>query len=677
MSTKLGPLIILFTSLTLTLIWFHKELMFAGGEEGLLFYNPQKYLELISHTWYDANGGYPVVLHLPRVPYFWVVTWLFHWGMTSPLLQALTFFLLILTGSLSVYYVVRETVGENLSAPIIASLFYLFNPYSMSQIWGRGIFAQFFAFALIPLFLFLFVRGLNKKNLGYIALMSLASFVFSAAYVVVTNALVVWVPTMIYLIYYLVTNRREKRSLSFALFYTFFGIVVWILTNFWWILPTAKTASSAYFHFLTGTNNLDSLIGMSRMYLRPIWVIRLLQGSIFLQSQVLSWLIPAIAVLSLPLLKKAKEIWFWVALWIVGFSISIGANPPTGGIFVWLFTKFSFLQAFRNPYEKAGLLLMLPYAILFTVGWSWLFRKSRIVAITVIVGVCGVLVWPLWTGKFNSAWVRVPDYYQKADTWLVAQPGNFKIIQMPLINGDGVRYDWQHTYQGIEPGEFLFTPSSIGRNVAFNKVYYNVLLQRFGNFAPLAFGPDPDISRSEFRSSKLWEELIKLEVRYIVFHNDFDESFMKMKAEDFKQILVGEEKIKYIKTFDKLDIYEVEIPEGVNRIYSPDAQVSFKKINPTHYKFEVENSVKPIKLYFLEMYDPGWEAFVEREKIESHFTVFSYANGWSIDKNGTYRGEIKYKPQEYVKEGSRVSIITGIGLIIITTILILKRRLGK
>ena len=533
-------------SAILTIIWFRSGFMFGGGEEGLPFYNPTKYFSLVSNSWYDANGGYPVILHLPRAPYFWLISHLTQLGVSSTILQEITFFLLIFIGCISVVCLTREIITERYYVPSIAGIFYLLNPYSMSQVWSRGIYAQFFAFALVPAFLYFYIKSLKTKNIVFLGLAIFANFLLSSTYVVVTNVIVLWIPVILYFIMYLYDNRTNKKFQSIAFLYTSILLVLWVLTNFWWLLPTFSNASSAYYHFLTGSNNLDSLRGMSQMYFKPLWVIRLLQGFIFFLSNaynntyklfafsLLSWLIPIIALGSLFYLNKLRELKYVILLWLVGFSFSIGTNPPTGAVFTWFFTNFQFLQAFRNPYEKAGLLLMLPYAILFAVGWSWLFEKSKIVAITVLVGVCGILVWPMWTSGVTNAWVKVPDYYKEADKWISSQAGDYKIIQMPLVAGDGVRYDWSNTYQGIEPSEFLFKTSSIGRNVAFNKIYYNILLQRFGIFSPGSFGPDPDISNSEFTSPELWQELNKLAVRYIVFHHDYDNNTFNSKSTNTK-----------------------------------------------------------------------------------------------------------------------------------------------
>ena len=74
------------------------------------------------------------------------------------------------------------------------------------------------------------------------------------------------------------------------------------------------------------------------------------------------------------------------------------------------------------------------------------------------------------------------------------------------------------------------------------------------------------------------------------------------------------------------------------------------------------------------MYAPEWELFIDKEKIGTHSTVFSYANGWGLNKTGTYEGYIRYKPQDHVDEGLRVTLITASVLAVIMMVKLLRIR---
>ena len=230
-------------------------------------------------------------------------------------------------------------------------------------------------------------------------------------------------------------------------------------------------------------------------------------------------------------------------------------------------------------------------------------------------------------------------------------------MHFPINPGDGLRYSgWDHPYHGIEPSEYIFNRPSIGKNGQMFKPYYNVLLKRFNKFQPLAYGPDPDVTNSEFESEHLYEELAKLNVRYIILHKDIDpEIGLLGPFESVETYLETQKNIKKVNTFEKLDIYKVEIPNEVSLIYSPKALVSYSKVNPTLYIAKINSTQSPFDLYLLENYDPNWEASIDNQKIKEHGKIFSYANSWKINKTGNFLVTIKYKPQDFVNEGMNIS----------------------
>jgi len=685
--------------------------MFGGGEEGLPFHNLTSHSDQASYVWIESYGGYPKVLLLPRIFYFSVIGFLFRLGVNSFVLQALTFFVLIFTGSLSVFYLIKETLGEKLEketlkyTAFLSGIFYLLNPFSMVQIWGRGIYAQFFAFALVPLFLLFFVLGIKRKNLIYLVLGVMTSYIFSPAFVFPTQVLVLWVPVVTYVVFNLWINRRNKKEISATLLSALFLVIFWLLANSWWLWPYSKTLGANVSKLGNIEYNLGSLKGISKE--SPLTVVaRLthkflftgLYGDTYLSFpfKLLSWLIPLISIFSLGVFKKLRSFGFYASIFLISLFGVMGTNKPFGWLFVWLFKNISFFQAFRNPYEKMGLVLTLAYSPFFALGVLELsnkiygFFKNKISVLkrtnhrlfiwAFVIPTLGLYVWPMWTGQFAGGtkinpWIEVPMYYKEADDWIQSQDSNSRIIQLPLNPGDGVLTSWRHPYRGIDPSVFIFSNPSIGGNTGFNKIYYNVLLERFGVLQKDVFGPDPDISKSDFRSKDLSGELEKLNVRYIVLHRDLDETLSGMKgAEETAQYLDREKNIEKVKTFGQLDIYEVRLSDKVAHIYSPDTKVSYKKVNPTLYTFKVENASKPIDIYFLEMYAPDWELFVDREKIQTHSTVFSYANAWELSQTGTYEGYLRYQPQDYVDEGLRVTLITASVLTAIMVAKLLRRR---
>jgi len=59
---------------------------------------------------------------------------------------------------------------------------------------------------------------------------------------------------------------------------------------------------------------------------------------------------------------------------------------------------------------------------------------------------------------------------------------------------------------------------------------------------------------------------------------------------------------------------------------------------------------------FLQQFDRNWELSINNEILSSHEQAFGYANTWRVDKNGSYSLQVRFRPQDYVDLGIRVSI---------------------
>lgn len=697
-------LIIFFLSLILVSLWFRHGFLFAGAEEQLSFYNYSKSLNLFSSTWYIAGTGYPTLTSLSRISYFLLLEPLYKMGIPNVLLEAVTFFILILIGIFSVYYLIKETIASDLQdkwqgAPFLAALFYFLNPFSMTQIWGRALSYQFFSFALVPSFLFLFVLSLKKKNLIFCIVAALLSFFLSNAYLSPAIVLTSWGGIIIYLVFFLYINRRNRKAVIFSLISFTLLLLLWISVNLFWIYPTIVHGREMLTGNLTARDNIESLKGLSPNSVIQN-VIRLIHREyydgtypIFFNSylvRIISWMLPLFILFAIPIIKRSKYFLFFVFLSITSVFITIGANFPTGGLLIWLFKTFPILQVLRNPYEKFGINLVIAFTPFFAFGLIQFsdklaksFRSAQLKSFFISLFVLPyfiILVWPYWNGSFaggtkTNFWIQVPKFYSEANNWLNNQPGDFRILHLPLIPEEGVTYMWLHPYEGVETSEFLFDKSSIARNTGVNKDYYSALLENFDIENKFKDLPNWSDNNKDFKEDNLINELAKLNIRYIVVHSDTD--FEKRGAKDpiwVENYLDNQKNIQKVKTFGELDIYQVNIPDNIQLIYSPNSIISYRRINSTEFVVDVKEAKGPADLYFLEQYHPNWEAYVDSVKIESHSKIFSYANSWLINKGGNYQVNIKYKPQASFNFAYKISLVSTGALLITLIIYFLKTR---
>ena len=107
-------IVVFLVCLLIVSIWFRGGLMFAGGEDVISFYNPDRVFDLFFYSWNPQDSGTPQIVLLSRIPYFYVIKLLYSFGISGIFLQALTFFLLMLSGTLAIYFLLKETLSKDL-----------------------------------------------------------------------------------------------------------------------------------------------------------------------------------------------------------------------------------------------------------------------------------------------------------------------------------------------------------------------------------------------------------------------------------------------------------------------------------------------------------------------------------------------------------------------------------
>lgn len=95
--------------------------------------------------------------------------------------------------------------------------------------------------------------------------------------------------------------------------------------------------------------------------------------------------------------------------------------------------------------------------------------------------------------------------------------------------------------------------------------------------------------------------------------------------------------------------------------------LEFKKMDNTKYIVRVIDVKRPYILILSELFDPGWKIFTsEGADLKSkHFLVNAYANGWEIDKQGSYELVIKFRPQDLLGPATKLSLFASVLSILI------------
>jgi hypothetical protein len=470
-------LILLLLVVCLLASWFRHGNLFIGAEEGIIFQRIDLvYQKMVSSVWLDLYLGVPYFSDLSKRPLYAFLTLLFNVG-APPFFLQVSIFGLILTGAVtSTYLLFRKNFGWIRFPRLVAfsgALFYLSNPYVISQVWARGLYPQFFAYLYYPVFLLLIAYYFDAKKPIYLIINLIISFVFSAAMGNPSYAVSLWILVSGYWFYKTFESNGSFLNKSLQIVILGFFLFGWVIINSWWLLVTVWYAPAAFL----GSGNvfenaLSSLRAVSSQYsfssvirlYHPLHFESSLYFGIYKASifQFLSWMGVVVILFSLRFIRQ-KSIQFYFVMFLVGLVVCLGSNPPFGAIFEWIFVHFPPLQVFRNPYEKFGLVFLLAYSGLFGVGITgiYIFLKKInsslaffSVAVLLIL-ITGIFNWPLWSSEVIS-WGNetiIPSRYRLLDDWQKKNnPTGGRIFFTPYLSSFGASYKWPGAdYHGNDP----------------------------------------------------------------------------------------------------------------------------------------------------------------------------------------------------------------------------------
>jgi hypothetical protein len=626
-------------ALIILLIWFKEGKLFATAEEGMIFYSPSRTFNVYSQVWHRAGTGQIGSFLLPIAPMMLIVG-LLESVIPNTVIQAIFFLSLFVSGLVGMYFFsLRLIKSKNIA--LMAALFYFFNLYVMTQIWARAIYASMLLWAYLPIYFILLSNCLHKRSkLNFIYLLGSTIVVvdiFSAPALLFTFA----VCSVIFFAYEVVGDQKDRSSkiVNFSIYCLFF-----VLMHLWWIYPYFSLAKYFYFGAQTTDFNLTSLKSVSFYF--PISQIVLLRQNFYFENgwqgwyiqkwvPLISYIIFAFVGIGIFSLKKNKSWILLIFLLLVGLFISKGTNPPLGEKFYSiLFSNIKQSAILRNPYEKFGLVLLIPYSIFFAVGINKILKINRlkfnkVIFYFLLFITIGYLVWPIWTGKVfgEYVWVNTPNYYKETNDFLNKKMEDSRVLVLPLVPGHSATFKWG--YRGLEPSELFFDKSSISRELSTEDTVnkYKKLWQTI-------------------ESGESIEKYLKeLNISYIVYRNDLEETVdgattpdktkeaIKKTANVLKETQIGE--LEIYKFNEKVSLFELEGKPGIN--------INYLRVSPRHYLVKVKNPNESFTLIFKETFHPLWQAKIGDQKLDTHFKVYDYANAWKIQKTGDYEIDLTFK----------------------------------
>lgn len=573
----------------ITLVWFKHNLLIDGGDFDFPL-SPLNIFNRYYQLWdYRINTGQPGIRNIPQLfPYqlFLVLTRLI--GISLITSQKILFYLIFTSFGLSMYYLVT-TLTKNRIVALAAAFFYMLNPFARIFIWHQ-LFLNFFLYAFFPLMLAFYIRGLKERSFRYIFGFCLVSLLVNPTFANPTFIAVLWFPLLLYLLYYISIHRRDKNEIFQATRFTAFILGFWVIINLWWLLLFVGSVAQEFGRAsqeVIGFTNIDVLrqnsldSGFLTVFrLLGHWAINCehMGDHYYSWAQIytsnffifLSFLTPFLGF-SLLVFKRTQRdpVLYFALLSLIGLWLVKGAHSPFGGSYVWAFGKFPLLGAFRNHYEKLGILVVLGYS--FLIGgalnsiYSYLrarWKASKVVAVSVLallfVLLFGVNEWPFWRGEVISSGgrflvsmhIKIPEYYWKTGYWLKGEREDFRILSLPRTSLYGIRLAWESGYSGAD-----LTWHLLDKPIIFSDIGNDVSKRVYDSL--------------DKNSSDHIKDIVRLlNVGYVLVHNDIDQEYTNLDLEKLRETLEQQEGIYLDKRFGKLDFYKISDEYFLPHIYA-------------------------------------------------------------------------------------------------------------
>lgn len=670
--------------------WFREGKFIANSEEGLNIYNPSKTAQFYNSVWYEAGTGVSNPLGIVRAPLFFMLGTLVNLGVPIYLTQAFLIGSAMLVGLLGMYFLVKKGLKLDESVAVISALYYLLNLYSMTQIWRRFLYHGMFVWALLPMFILLWIRWVESGSSKVLLILLVVLLVFSNAFGHPASMFVVWGSSVVISLVLLIQTLPFSRKSLGIIFRSLAGLVLWMVTNVWWIYPMLVSQKNYLgSNFATSGESLLSLHSVSKYF--PVQEILLLRQA-FWMGESFDWYLfynhPMVYLISVLILVvtvigifqwgrvlKVKSFWSWrsaearswiliTILFIIGLFISKGTNFPLGYTFFdTIFKIFPLSAALRNSYEKFGIVYILAYSIFFSVGLNSLLKsrsiKMKILGSLLLFLSLGLLVNPMWTGSIYNLRdkVEIPFLYQQANIHLNNLVEG-RLFHLPFQDSESISYTWG--YSGPEYSEYLLDRESISKplnNKEFDEMYFSLPKYfEYENFPGLLglLGVSEvvihrDIATAKYGYAIDLENVKKWKLEKNIHMGDLmiytldpklvrakiylPESLIRAKDldEGFRRVMVDN---RQSIIFDKnIDLSELIKPEAI----------WFEKVSSSKYRGVVRGARGRFVLVLNNTFHPSWILDVGGQVKPIHFLINGFANGWLVTGEGDLNFEITYQ----------------------------------
>src|SRR3989344_3505059 len=546
---------------------------------------------------------------------------------------------------------------------VLACLIYATNTYILMIAGGGQIFIAG-SYAIAPLVLYTFYQVINsnsqsrKENIKKI----LHTVVFFSLQLLL-DIRIAYVTLVCVILFILVRAIKEKRV---KIIYKVIPVAVILILSFsihaFWFIPTVLIGRNPLEQFGTAFTSLGSVkffsfadFPASIALLHPNWPENIFGKTYFMKPEFI--IIPIIAFSSILLLSKGKKdesrliAIFFSLLAILGSFLSKGANDPFGNIYIFLFENVPGFVMFRDP-TKWYIMTVLSFSFIipFTVQkLSDRYLKKEILRTTTLI--CFFIFWVflIRDGVFGSlggnlSSSKVPEEYLRLKEFILSEKKFSRTLWLPKTQ----RYIYYSSNHPAGDVSSLFRNSSLSAN-------FKLLKQ-----------------------DKTEELLSNHSIKYLVVPFDSEKEIFledrEYREKNYMDILREVRSIDYLSEIyglGKIAVFEISNPK--DHFWSPSETLSidYKYVNPSKYVVNVKSAKKGDTLVFSESFDNLWQAQVNDSRVGSEM-FNGRLNSFKLPRGGDYSLTIYFAPQDWVKLGAVISIISI--LVVMVTLIGFKLR---
>jgi arabinofuranan 3-O-arabinosyltransferase len=429
--------------------WFREDGALASGDLSPPVTPGDEYR---SHwNQFDTGAGAPS-FQIVSFPFFEGLRLFAAFGLTETTFQRVWLTVLLVGATAAVVYCARGLVQWPLAAAV-AGFVSLLNAYRLTTPFDS---VPLVAMLTAGLLGGLVVRAGGKggpRPLTFALASVTCGFVFlNPPHLILV---LVWVVVCAFLAWAVHGERALGRLARFAL--TAAPLV--LVLNAWWIVPAVLTITDATFDARFAAAAVDewtwthvrgdvrNVVGLTSSWVwdRPEYIpfsIRLEQAPF----EALQY-VPAVAATAALVLARGRQLRSALVLASAGVAAAVvmkGVHEPLGAANRWLYDQAPGFWLLRDP-AKTGLVLVLSFALLAALATAALLQRSVLaarIAAVLVVGGCAVYAYPLLSGGvaptertlLPSVHVHVPDAWREAASYVDAQPGNGKVVVLPVLD---------------------------------------------------------------------------------------------------------------------------------------------------------------------------------------------------------------------------------------------------